>query len=217
MSVRLQKNSEKRTFFCDFADSLGAQIVFVCVSRSLLGSSLRCRVDLLKHLCLAPARAAARPDPPAMALSIPAWLEIPPAQALCKVRGLVLEAMVVAKTCEDAQTLESLGAVSDLLGDFVSTLVDRDKYETALGRHLGTLIVTVKEKDALCAMVEINKGQQNAIRGKDKKEYEELGDVFTMLEEMIEFHHTCKTKGKGKRGTPDAAVSASCTKYARCA
>jgi len=124
----------------------------------------------------------------------------------------------VATTREDAQTLESLGAVSDLLGDFVSTLVDQEQYKTAVGRELGPILVTVKEKDALCAMVEINKGQFHAIRGKDKKEYEELNDVYTMLSEMIEFHRTCKTKGKGKRGMSDAAVSASegCTKKARC-
>ena len=78
--------------------------------------------------------------------------------------------------------------------------------------------VAVKEKDALCAMVEINKAQQNSIRRKDKKEYEELGDVITMLSETIKYHSTIKAKGKGKRGMSDAAdaASESCTKYARC-
>ena len=148
-----------------------------------------------------------------MALSIPAWLEVPPALALCKVQELVLKAMVVATTFEDAPTLESLRAVNDLLGDFVSSLVDKDQYEISLGRDFGPFIVTVKEKDALCAMVEIIKGQQNPIRGKDKKEYEELGDVFTMFSEMIEF-----AKRKGKRGMSDTAVCAiePCTKCARC-
>jgi len=96
--------------------------------------------------------------------------------------------------------------------------VDKQQYGCALGCDLGTTWVAVKEKDALCAMVEINKAQQNAIRRKDKKEYEELGDVITMLSEMIEFHSTFKAKGKGKRGMSDAAnsVSESCTKYASC-
>jgi len=129
-----------------------------------------------------------------------------------------LEAMVVATTVENAQILESLGAVNDLLGDLVSTLVGQDRYETAVGRELGPILVTVKEKDALCAMVEINKGQFHAIGDKDRKECEDLNAVYTMLSEMIEFHRTGKTKGKGKRGMTDVAVSANegCTKKARC-
>jgi len=112
---------------------------------------------------------------------------------------------------------EPLGAASDLLGTVMDTLVDKEQYKTALGRHLGPIIVTVKEKDLLCAMVEINRGQHDAILGKDKKEYDELSDVFTMLTEMIAFHRTCKAKGKGKRGMCDtAATSESCPKCARC-
>jgi len=152
-----------------------------------------------------------------MMLSIPAWLEIPPAQALSKAQQFLLQAMATT-TSEDAKIYESLSAVNDMLGDFVGTLVDKQKYGVALGRDLGATLLAVREKDALCAMVEINKAQQHAIRRQDKKEYEELCDVMTMLSEMIEFHSTFKAKGKGKRGMSDAADSASesCTKYARC-
>jgi len=152
-----------------------------------------------------------------MALSIPAWLEIPPANALCKVQELLLRAMVMT-TSEDAKIYNSLSAVNDMLGDFVGALVDQQHYGSVLGRDLGVTWVAVKEKDALCAMVEINKAQQRAIRRKDKQEYEELKEVITMLSEMIEYHSTIKAKGKGKRGMSDTAdaASESCTKYARC-
>jgi len=125
---------------------------------------------------------------------------------------------MAASTSEDAQIHESLSAVNDMLSHFVGTLVDKQKYVVALGRDLGPTLLAVREKDALWAMVEINKAQQHAIRRQDKKEYEELYDVMTMLEEMIEFSSTCKAKGKGKRDMSDTADSANarCTKNARC-
>jgi len=148
-----------------------------------------------------------------MALSIPDWLEIPPAKELSKAQQYLLQAMVMA-TSEDAKIYDSLSAVNDMLGDFVGTLVDKQQYGVALGRDLGAHLIAAKEKDVLCAMVEINKAQQSAIRRKDKKEFEELNAVIGMLSEMIEYG---KRKGTGKRGLSDIAdaASESCPKYAR--
>ena len=70
-----------------------------------------------------------------MALSTPAWLEIPPANALCKVQELLLQAMVMM--IEDAEIYNPLSAVNEMLGDFVGALVDKQHYGSALGRDLG--------------------------------------------------------------------------------
>jgi len=151
-----------------------------------------------------------------MALSIPAWLEIPPALALSKAQQFLLQAMVTTKS-EDAKIYKSLTTVHDMLDDWVATLVDKNQYGVSIGRDLGACLPVVRETDVLCAMVEINKAQQNFICRQDKKEYEEMQGVMTMFSEMIAWHSTLKGKGKGKRDVSDTAVNDSerCTKYAR--
>ena len=151
-----------------------------------------------------------------MMLSIPSWLEIPPAKTLAKAQQFLLQA-IATSTREDANIRESLRAVNDMLDHFVSSLVDKQKYQTTTGGELGPILLAVREKDAQWAMVEINKAQQHAIIRQDKREYEELFDVMTMFEEIIEFSSTCNAKGRGKRDMSDAADSTSArgTKVAR--